>query len=84
MYLHLDQRRRGALRPALAVQAGRLGQGTLTLVFESPSGSVLDSPDNLCVTPSGAVLFCEDDANPTTGHRNDSDPLSPASWMLTG
>jgi secreted PhoX family phosphatase len=52
-------------------------KGTLTLVFESPSGSVLDSPDNLCVTPSGAVLFCEDDANPTAGHRNDADPLAP-------
>jgi secreted PhoX family phosphatase len=37
--------------------------GTLTLVFESPNSSVLDSPDNLCVTPSGAILFCEDDAS---------------------
>jgi len=34
----------------------------LVLVFESPAGSVLDSPDNLCVTPSGGILFCEDDA----------------------
>ncbi|HKQ25099.1 MAG TPA: alkaline phosphatase PhoX [Burkholderiales bacterium] len=39
------------------------GRGTLRLVFESPSGSVLDSPDNLCVTPSGGILFCEDDAS---------------------
>jgi secreted PhoX family phosphatase len=37
--------------------------GTLELVFESPNGSVLDSPDNLCVTPSGGILFCEDDAS---------------------
>ena len=43
-------------------------KGVLTLDFESPSGSMLDSPDNLCVTPSGAILFCEDDAS------NDSDP----------
>ena len=34
----------------------------LVLVFESPSGSVLESPDNLCITPSGAILMCEDDA----------------------
>ncbi|MGH6629322.1 MAG: alkaline phosphatase PhoX, partial [Burkholderiales bacterium] len=39
------------------------GGGTLELVFESPNGSVLDSPDNLCVTPSGGILFCEDDAS---------------------
>ena len=34
----------------------------LTLVFESPAGSVLESPDNLCITPRGGILFCEDDA----------------------
>jgi uncharacterized protein len=34
----------------------------LVLVFESPAGSVLESPDNLCLTPNGGVLFCEDDA----------------------
>jgi uncharacterized protein len=37
--------------------------GLLRLVFESPSSAVLDSPDNICVTPSGAILFCEDDAS---------------------
>ena len=50
------------------------GNGTLVLRFESPAGSVLDSPDNLCVTPSGGVLFCEDDA---TGPDNDTHPLAP-------
>lgn len=45
------------------------GNGVLELVFESPSGSVLDSPDNLCVTPSGGILLCEDDAS-----ANDADP----------
>ncbi|HWV88720.1 MAG TPA: alkaline phosphatase PhoX, partial [Burkholderiales bacterium] len=25
-------------------------------------GSVLEAPDNLCLTPNGGVLFCEDDA----------------------
>ena len=39
------------------------GKGNLMLVFESPNGSVLDSPDNLCVTPRGSILFCEDDAS---------------------
>ena len=23
---------------------------------------MLESPDNLCITPNGAILFCEDDA----------------------
>jgi secreted PhoX family phosphatase len=34
----------------------------LELMFESPGGDVLDSPDNLTVTPRGGLLFCEDDA----------------------
>jgi uncharacterized protein len=37
--------------------------GRLTLVFESPEGAVLDSPDNLTVTPRGGLLLCEDDAS---------------------
>ncbi|HET8621492.1 MAG TPA: alkaline phosphatase PhoX [Acidimicrobiales bacterium] len=47
---------------------------TLTLFFESPGGSVLDSPDNLLVTPRGGVLLCEDDAS---GADNDTHPLAP-------
>jgi secreted PhoX family phosphatase len=47
---------------------------TLVLVFESPSGSVLESPDNLCVTPRGGILLCEDDA---IGDR-DTHPLTGA------
>ncbi len=34
--------------------------GELRLVFESPSTEVLDSPDNLCVSPRGGVIICED------------------------
>ena len=34
--------------------------GELTLVFESPSAEVLDSPDNLTVSPRGGVVICED------------------------
>lgn len=49
----------------------------LVLVFQSPRGSVLDSPDNICVTPNGAILFCEDDANPPSGDDSDTHPLAP-------
>ena len=34
--------------------------GTLTLVFESPGSSVLNSPDNLALSPRYAILLCED------------------------
>jgi secreted PhoX family phosphatase len=33
---------------------------TLELLFESPSSSVLDCPDNLCVSPRGGLVLCED------------------------
>src|SRR5215218_2740165 len=39
------------------------GGGTLMLVYESPSGAELDSPDNLTVTPRGGLVACEDDAS---------------------
>lgn len=52
--------------------------GKLVLVYESTAGALLDSPDNLCVTPSGGILFCEDDSNPVAdGRVNDTDPLAP-------
>lgn len=34
--------------------------GELTLVFESPSHDVLDSPDNIVVSPRGGLVMCED------------------------
>ena len=34
--------------------------GELRLVFESPSEDVLDSPDNIVVSPRGGVVLCED------------------------
>ena len=34
--------------------------GTLTLVYESTDGGLLDQPDNLVVTPHGWVLIAED------------------------
>lgn len=33
--------------------------GQLILVFESPGGDVLDWPDQLLVTPRGAILLCD-------------------------
>ncbi|MGI8707399.1 MAG: alkaline phosphatase PhoX, partial [Actinomycetota bacterium] len=33
---------------------------TLTLLFESPSRSVLELPDNMAVSPKKSVLLCED------------------------
>jgi uncharacterized protein len=35
---------------------------TLQLIYESPSQEVLDLPDNMCVSPKGSLLLCEDGA----------------------
>ncbi len=32
----------------------------LQLIFESPAASVLNSPDNICVSPRGGIVICED------------------------
>ena len=44
------------------VYALDLATSTLTLLYESPSMSVLDLPDNLTVTPRGTLLLCEDNS----------------------
>ncbi|MBW3610854.1 MAG: PhoX family protein [Actinobacteria bacterium] len=49
------------------------GLGVLTLVYESPEASVLDSPDNLLFTPRGGIVLCEDDASGD----GDTHPLAP-------
>ena len=36
------------------------GGERLRLVFESPNPAVLDMPDNLCVSPHGGIVLCED------------------------
>ncbi len=36
------------------------GGERLRLVFESPGRDVLDMPDNLCVSPRGGLVLCED------------------------
>lgn len=35
-------------------------RGLLTLVFESPGQGVLNRPDNVTVSPRGAIILCED------------------------
>ncbi len=35
-------------------------KGQLKLIFESPGEAVLDMPDNLCVSPRGHLVICED------------------------
>jgi len=35
-------------------------RGTLTLIFESPNAGLLDSPDNITVSPRGGLVLCED------------------------
>jgi secreted PhoX family phosphatase len=47
---------------------------TLVLHYESPGGEVMDSPDNLTVTPRGGLLACEDDASSAD---KDTDPRAP-------
>jgi uncharacterized protein len=37
--------------------------GKLKLIFESPEEAVLDMPDNLCVSPNGGLIVCEDGNN---------------------
>ena len=35
----------------------------LRLVFESPGSHLLDMPDNICVSPRGGLVLCEDGDN---------------------
>jgi hypothetical protein len=37
-----------------------IGRRELQLIFESPSPEVLNSPDNICVSPRGGLVLCED------------------------
>ncbi len=53
-----------------STNGGNVGQGqiweydpaaeTVRLLFESPSAEVLNAPDNLCVSPRGGLVLCED------------------------
>jgi secreted PhoX family phosphatase len=37
-----------------------IGPEKLQLIFESPSAAILNSPDNICVSPRGVIVICED------------------------
>jgi secreted PhoX family phosphatase len=41
-------------------QGGSADRGLLRLIFESPGTAVLDSPDNITVSPRGGLILCED------------------------
>jgi uncharacterized repeat protein (TIGR03803 family) len=57
-----------------STSGGDVGQGqvfeldpaasTVRLVFESPGSEVLNQPDNICVSPRGGLVLCEDGAAP--------------------
>ena len=57
-----------------STSGGAAGQGqvfqydpsgsTLRLVYESPGPDVLNHPDNICVSPRGGLLLCEDGQAP--------------------
>lgn len=40
-------------------------EGRLILLFESPDAAVLAMPDNLCVSPRGGLVLCEDSEEPS-------------------
>ena len=57
---------------------------TLVLHYESPGGEVMDSPDNLTVTPRGGLLACEDDASDSNDeHVNRLIGISPRGEAFT-
>ena len=43
---------------------GEGDEGDFLLVFESPAKDVLHSPDNICCSPRGGIVICEDSAAP--------------------
>ncbi len=45
--------------------------GQLVLLFESPDGDVLDSPDNIVVSPRGGLVLCEDDSSTLNAGQDD-------------
>jgi secreted PhoX family phosphatase len=54
----------------VSTSGGNVGQGQIfeysprrdafRLLFESPSADVLNAPDNICVSPRGGLVLCED------------------------
>lgn len=44
------------------------GSERLVLVFESPGAHVLNKPDNICVSPQGTIVLCEDADDRSVDH----------------
>jgi len=57
--------------------------GTLTLLYESRGGRLLDEPDALTVSPRGAVLVCEDGDGDDQGGTNFLRALNPSGELIT-
>lgn len=57
--------------------------GTLTLLYESRGGQLLDEPDALTVSPRGAVLVCEDGDGDESGGTNFLRALNPSGRLIT-
>ncbi len=51
-----------------------IDEGRLELLYQSPGGSVLDSPDNMAVSPRGGIILCEDDASTGNHAQPGEDP----------
>jgi secreted PhoX family phosphatase len=61
-----------------ATSGGRAGTGqvwelnpatnVVRLAFESPGPDVLNMPDNVCVSPRGGLVLCEDGTTPPSIH----------------
>lgn len=56
-------RRRALFLPNSTFAAPGIG-GTLALVYESLDPELLKAPDNMCPTPNGGVVICEDSGVP--------------------
>jgi secreted PhoX family phosphatase len=52
-----------------------LAGGQLVLLYESPDGDVLDSPDNIVVSPRGGLVICEDDSSGANLNQSDTSPF---------
>lgn len=55
-----------------------LAKQELTLVYESANREALQAPDNLCVSPKGGLVICEDGSKP-----NSIRGLSPSGALFT-
>ena len=66
--VYFSDKRVSLATPASPARAGRLwaldiATGTLEAIFVSNDILIGNSPDNVCISPRGGVLFCEDGGN---------------------